>query len=198
MARIEYGLYLNGENHCYVISNTGARYAEDIEDGTFTNPPIKMSVKSLSRGWEYTFDASDNPYNHPEIQDNLAAVLQGEFPGWRLTGVNVDKNGIYLVYYTAGPEVVLDNGDESCGGQVCVHGSCTLLFEVEHTDGSPTERYRVKETKVPEIKYPDHTTREIRITEYVGSRERRELVMRGDNHGRPYHVGKQYCVITEY
>ncbi len=198
MARIEYGLYLNGENHCYVISNAGTRYAEDIVDETFTNRSIKMTVEAISHSWKYTFDASDNPYNHPEIQDNLEAVLRGELPHWRLTGVNIDKDGVYLVYYTTEPEAVLDNGEESRGGQVCVFGDYTLLFEVEHTDGSPTERYRVKETEVPKIGNPNRTTKEIQITEYVGDHKRRELVIRGDEHGHSRHMGKQYCVITEY
>lgn len=198
MARIKYGLFLNKKNHCYVISNAGAEYAEDIVDGTFTNPPIKMTVEAVSRGWEYAFDASDNPYNHPEIRDNLTAALCRELPGWRLTGVNVDREGIYLVYYTTGPEAVLDNGDESRGGQVCVYGDYSLLFEVEHADDSPTERYRIKETRVPEIKHPDRMTSEIQITEYLGHRKRRELVIRGDNHGHSGHIERQYCIITEY
>lgn len=198
MARIEYGLFLNKKNHCYVISNAGTKYAEDIVDETFTNPPIKMTVEAISHGWEYAFNASDNPCNHPALEDNLSAVLRGEFPEWRLTGINVDRDGIYLVYYTTGSEAVLCNGDESRGGQVCVYGDCTLLFEVEHAGSYPTERYRIKETKVPEIGHPNRTTREIQITEYVGNRKRRELVIRGDNHGHSGHIGRQYCIITEY
>ena len=198
MARIEYGLYLNRKNHCYVISNAGAEYAEDIVDGTFKNPPIKMTVETVSRSWERAFDASDNPYNHPEIQDNLTAALRGELPGWCLTGVNVDRDGIYLVYYTIGPEAVLDNGGKSRGGHVCVYGDYSLLFEVEHADGSPMERYRIKETRVPEIKHPDRTTSEIQITEYLGHRKYRELVIRGDDHGHSGYIGRQYCIITEY
>ena len=198
MARITYGIYLNGKDHCYVISNAETKYAEDIVDETFTNLPIKMTVEALSHSWEDTFDASDNPFNHPEIQENLEAVLRGELAHWRLTGVNVGEHGIYLVYYTTEPEVVLSSGEESRSGQVCVYGSYTLLFEVEHTDGSPAERYRITETEVPDIKHPNRMTKEVRVTEYVGKRKRRELVMRGDDHGHSQHINEQYCVVTEY
>ena len=67
MARITYGIYLNGKDHCYVISNAETKYAEDIVDETFTNLPIKMTVEALSHSWEDTFDASDNPFNTEQI-----------------------------------------------------------------------------------------------------------------------------------
>ena len=199
MARKKYGLYRNEENHCYVISNAGMKYAEDIANETFTNLPIKMVVKSFSHSWEYTFNASDNPCNHPEIQDNLIKILRGELPEWRLTGVNVSKYGIYLVYYTTGSKVISDDGSETySGGQICVYGDCTLLFEVAHSDSPLPKQYRVKVLKVPGVMDPSTKVTKVQITEYIGKRRCRTLEIREDNHGKPYIAGQQYCVITEY
>ncbi|EOS33756.1 hypothetical protein C804_01981 [Lachnospiraceae bacterium A4] len=194
MARIKYGCYLLNEQHCYVITNADTEYAEDITEESFINPPIKMTVETIDADWEDTFDAEENPFNHSNIQENLMGVLRGESPEWRLTGVNVSGNGIYLVYATTLPPEELYGGNESySGGQVIVHGNCTLLFEVVHADGLPANQYRVKVDTIA-----NHCYKRVQITEYTARRKCRELVINGENYDVPYITGQQYCVITEY
>lgn len=182
MARTTYGRYFFDENHCYVISNTGERYAEDITDKSFINPPIKMVVEATVSSLERTFDATNNPMNNPDLQDKLMSILHGGLPEWRLVGVNINSKGVYLVYDTECALAIIDE-DVYSGGQVCVYGEYTLLFEIEHPDGLPTERYRVKVAKAPAISNSSKHVTQIQITEYTGERMSRMLEMRADNHG---------------
>lgn len=191
MAKTKYGCYLFDEANCYVISNADMEYAEDTCDESFTNPPIKMTVEAMDEDWEYAFDAKENFMNHSKLQDNLMAVLRGEFPEFRLTGVNVNEDGIYLVYNsTLPPEKLWDDMEGYSGGQVLVYGSFTILFEVEHLDGSPVEQYRVK------VEDLECCKKNVQIIEYIGGRKYRKLDLSYD--APRYIPGQQYCVITEY
>lgn len=193
MARIKYGCYLFDDSSCYVISNADTDYAEDVVDETFTNPPIKMTVEEIDRDWERAFDAKENPMNHPKLQDNLMAVLRGELPEFRLTGVNVDGNSIYLVYYsTLPPEKFYDDTEGYSGGQVLVYGDYTILFETKYLDGSPTKQYRVESKKT------DKGFSRIQVTEYIGGHKHRKLEFCDSDPRIPSLPGQQYCVITEY
>lgn len=191
MARFKWDCFLLDESSCYTISNADLDYAEDVTDESFTNPPIKMTVEAAERGWD-AFDGTENSMNHTLLQENLMAVLRGELPEFRLTGVNVASDGIYLVYEsTLEPEGFIDGTTGYSGGQVLVYGDFTILFEVEHLDGSPTEQYRVEYRGKGEN---CGTT----VTEYVGGRKRRKLEFTEPGPGIPYQWGRQYCIITEY
>ncbi len=193
MARIQYGCYLLGDAHCYVITNADLDYAEDVTDESFTNPPIKMTVETVDGSWEDVFDAQENFMNHSKLQENLMAVLRGEMPEFRLTGVNINDMGVYLVYYSTLPPEKFDDGTEgSSGGQVIVCGDFTILFEVEYPDGSPSKQYRVKSKRT------GVSERQTQITEYVGGHKYRKLEFCDKHPGIPYVPGGQYCIITEY
>ena len=193
MARIKYGCYLLEDAHCYVITNADLDYAEDVTDESFTNPPIKMTVEAVDRDWESAFDAEENPMNHSKLCDNLMAVLRGEMPEFRLTGVNVDETGIYLVYYsTLPPEKFYDGTEGYSGGQILVHGNYTLLFEVAYLDGSPVKQYSVESKKA------EDGDNRIQVTEYVGGHKYRKLEFCDKHPGIPYAPGGQCCIITEY
>lgn len=193
MARIKYGCYLFEDSSCYVISNADTDYAEDVVDETFTNPPIKMTVEEIDRDWERAFDAKENSMNHSKLQENIMAILRGELPEFRLTGVNIDEDGIYLVYYsTLPPEKFYDGTEGYSGGQVLVYGNFTILFEVEYLDGSPAKQYRVESKKTGVCR------RQTQITEYVGGHKYRKLEFCDKHPGIPYVPGGQYCITTEY
>lgn len=211
MKKTTHSIFLKHMHHCYIISNADTEFAEDTVPKSFTNPPIKMSVLETDcTELQCMFSATDNNLNHPELASNLMQALRGELPGWALTGVNVAADGIYLIYRTEHKPVFVDN-DLLCGdGQVLVSGNYKLLFEVDHADGLPAERYVVEHRKVPRYvlkhrKVPDpqatgHDTYEVsivRITEFIGTSKRRLLELRSDNHGQPWEHG-QYCYITEY
>lgn len=193
MARIKYGCYLLEDLHCYVITNADLDYAEDVTDESFTNPPIKMTVEKIDRDWESAFDAEENPMNHSKLQDNLMAVLRGELPEFRLTGVNVNESGIYLVYYSTLPPEKFNDGTEGySGGQILVCGNYTILFEVEYLDGSPAKQYRVESKKIGICRH------QTQITEYLGGHRQRKLEFCDKHPSIPYVPGGQYCIITEY
>lgn len=193
MARIKYGCYLLEEAHCYVISNADLDYAEDVTDESFTNPPIKMTVEAVDGDLERAFDADENPMNHSMLQENFMAVLRGEMPEFRLTGVNIGDTGMYLVYYsTLPPEKFYDDTEGYSGGQVIVSGDFTILFEVECLDGSPSKQYRVESKKTGVC------SRQTQITEYIGGHKYRKLEFCDEHPGIPYVSGAQYCIITEY
>lgn len=211
MAKMTYGIFLEYTHHCYIISNAGTEFAEDTVPESFTNPPIKMSVLETDcTELRYMFSATDNAQNHPELVSNLMQALRGELPGWALTGVNVAADGVYLICRTEHEPVSLDD-DLLCGdGQVLVSGNYKLRFEIDHADGLPVECYEVEHSEVPQYvlehrKAPDPqaTGRDtygvsvVRITEFIGTRKRRSLELRDDNHGQPMEYG-QYCRITEY
>lgn len=212
MAKMTYGIYLDHAPHCYVISNADVEYAEDTVPESFTNPPIKMTILATdSTDLQYVFSANDNTQNHPELIGNLMQALRGELPGWALTGVNIGADGLYLIYRTEHDPVLDDDGNLCGDGQVCPYGYFKLVFEVDHADGMPVERYVVEHRKVPRYilehrKAPDPQAagRDMReehivcITEFIGTRKRRYIELRGDNHGQPFIPGKQYCLITEY
>lgn len=204
MAKMTYGIYLDHEPHCYIISNADVEYAEYIAPETFTNPSIKMTIlETETDDLKYVFDANEDFQNHPELVENLMQALRGELPGWTLTGVNVNAEGLYLIYRTE-HEPAPDDDGELCGdGVVFPQGNFKLLFEVDHADGTPVEHYEVEHCKVPrgKIKGADCTSdmvSAVYITEYVGKRKRRYIELREDNHGQPFIRGKQYCLITEY
>lgn len=162
MAKNKYDRNLLEGVNCYVISNAGLDYAEDVTDKSFTNPPIKMIVETIDRRWEDAFDAEENPMNHSKLQENLMAVLRGEVSEFRLTGVNIDEAGMYLVYYsTLPPEKLHDDTDSYSGGQVIVYGNFTILFEVDFPDGSPAKQYRVESKKTGACR------RQTQVTEYI-------------------------------
>lgn len=195
MARIKYGCYLLEDANCYVITNADLDYAEDVTDESFTNPPIKMTVEEIDMDWEHAFDAEGNPMNHSKLCDNLIAVLRGEMPEFRLTGVNVDEDGVYLVYYsTLPPEEYYDGTTGYSGGQVCICGKFTILFEVTYLDGSPAKQYRI------ESKATGKNHDKLRITEYVGGHKSRKLEFCDPPTGTPYpyNGNSVYCIITEY
>lgn len=199
-----YGIYLDHAPHCYIISNADTEYAEDTVPESFTNPPIKMTIletsdKNLSR----VFDANENFQNHPELVDNLMQALRSELPGWALIGVNVNADGLYLIYRTEHKPVLSDGGVLCDDGQVCLYGDYKLLFEVDHADGMPVERYEVEHRKIQQensegMNCTADMIHAVYITEYVGKRKRRFIELRQDNHGQPFVPGKQYCLITEY
>ncbi len=199
-----YGVYLDHESHCYIISNADAEFAEDILPETFANPSIKMTIlETETDNLEYVFSAGENPLNHPELVENLVQVLYGELPGWSLTGVNVNAEGLYLVYRTRQEPVLNDDGELCNDGVVFTTGNFKLLFEVDHADGTPIERYEVEHCKVmrrdPKSTYcTSDMINAVYITEYVGKRKCRYIELREDNHGQPFIFGKQYCRITEY
>lgn len=193
MARIKYGCYLLEDAHCYVITNADLDYAEDVTDESFTNPPIKMTVEAVGRNWERAFDAEENPMNHSKLQENLMAVLRGEMPEFRLTGVNINDTGMYLVYCSTLPPEQFNDGTEGySGGQVIVDGDFTILFEVEYLDGSPAKQYRVESKKTGVCQ------RQTQVTEYIGGHKCRKLAFCGKPPGIPYVPSGQYCIITEY
>lgn len=204
MAKMTYGIYLDHEPHCYIISNADLEFAEHIAPETFTNPSIKMTIlETETDDLKYVFDANEDFQNHPELVENLVQALRGELPGWTLTGVNVNAEGLYLIYRTQ-HEPAPDDDGKLCGdGVVFPQGNFKLLFEVDHADGAPIERYEVERRKVPRWKSrsTDHITdmvSAVYITEYVGKRKRRHIELREDNHGQSFVPGKQYCLITEY
>lgn len=193
MAKIKYGCYLFDEDNCYVISNADMEYAEDVCDKSFTNPPIKMTVEALETEWELAFDAQENYMNHSILQDNLMAVLRGELSEFRLTGVNVGEESIYLIYSsTLPPEKLWDDMEGTSGGQVFVRGEFTMLFETTFINGSPTKQYRVESRRLDDIHY------RIQVTEYIEERKHRKLEFCNDALDIPYLPGYQYCIITEY
>lgn len=211
MAKMTYGVFLEHMHHCYIISNAGLDFAEDTVPESFTNPPIKMTVlRTDSEDLRYAFSATDNDWNHPELVDNLERALRGELPGWVLTGVNVAADGIYLIYRTEHEPFVAEDGFLRGDGQVIPLGDYKLLFEIDRADGLPVERYEVEYRHVPEYvlehrEAPDpraagRDTYEVdvtRITEFIGTRKRRLLELRGDNHGQSEEHGR-HCRITEY
>lgn len=204
MAKITYGLYLDHAPHCYIISNADTQYAEDIVPDSFTNPPIKMTILEADQDeLGYMFDVNENPQNHPELVKNLTQALRGELPGWALTGVNVSADGLYLIYSTKHEPVMTDN-ELLCGdGVVFTYGNFKLLFEADHADGMPVERYEVKHCKVPRGKSKDtghvaDMVDAVYVTEYIGKRKHRYIELRKDEHSQPFIPGKQYCLITEY
>lgn len=204
MAKMTYGIYLDHEPHCYIISNADMEFAEDTLPETFANPSIKMTILEIETdNLEYVFSADEDPQNHPELVENLSQALRGELPGWALTGVNVCAGGLYLIYRTRHEPVPNDNG-ELCGdGVVFSNGNFKLLFELDRADGMPEERYEVEHCKVPRGKpkganCTSDMVSAVYITEYVGKRKRRYIELREDNHGQPFILGKQYCLITEY
>lgn len=191
MARTKYGRYLHDESFCYVISNADLEYAEDVAEESFINPPIKMTVEAISQEWERAFDAEENFMNHSKLRSNLISVLRGEQPEFRLTGVNVSADSIYLVYNSViPPEKFYDGTEGYSGGQVLVYGEFTLLFEVEYLDGSPTRQYRIESRKTNTV------FNQVQVTEYIGGHKYRKLDF-GQEPPR-YIDGMQYCVVTEY
>lgn len=212
MAKMTYGIYLDHAPHCYIISNADTEYAEETVPASFTNPPIKMIVLETDRAeLQHVFSASDNCFNHPDLVNNLMQALRGELPGWALTGVNIASNGLYLIYRTEHDTDPLVDGFLCNDGQVFPYGNYKLLFEVDHADELPIERYEVEYRNAPryvldnrkapdpqDIKRDMQEVSIVRITEYIGSRKRRLLEMRDDNHDQPCIQGKQYCLITEY
>lgn len=199
MARISYGRYLREEAHCYTISNTHDHYAEGTEE-SYQGPPIELKILECSDPLERVFSSSDGLYNHPEIVGGLRQALAGELTGWKLTGVNIAADGIYMIYSTEHPPVKSEaTGEYLADRLVTVSPShrLRLMFEIDYQDGLPAERYEV-EIAEESCKGTDGTCCVVRVTEYAGPRKRRMLEMREDNHGRPCRQGEQYCIITEY
>lgn len=211
MAKMTYGVFLEHMHHCYIISNAGLEFAEDTAPESFTNPPIKMTVLWADHDdMQYAFSANDNDLNHPELVNNLMQALRGELPGWILTGVNVAADGIYLIYRTEHEPVLSDSGLLCGDGQVLVSGNYKLRFEIDHANGLPVEYYEVEHREVPRYVLEHHNIPDpqaagrdtyevsvVRITEFIGTRKRRLLELRDDNHGQPCEYGR-YCRITEY
>lgn len=169
-----------------------------------------MTILETEGDLDYAFSANDNPFNHPELVQGAMRAIHGDLPGWYLTGVNVAADGLYLIYSTE-HEPVQDGNEWLSGGQICPYGNFKLLFEVDHADGMPVERYEVEHRKVPQYvlehrEAPDPKAAGgdtwkvsvMRITEFIGTRKRRLLELRSDNHGQVFIPGKQYCLITEY
>lgn len=195
MARIRYGVYLLEANHCYVITNTENDYAETDTDDAYLNPGIQMSLLAHNDSALKKMFSTEY-YDDPEyFRENLIQVVQGRLPGWKLSGVNIAIDGIYLIYHYISPHSPTDNTLWNTG-TIFVFGKYNISFTVNCGEGQPIKRYDLSVNE----EESDKTSRIqiICITEFIDGHKIRKLEMRSDNHNKPTPNGQQYCIITEY
>lgn len=197
MARIRYDRYLQDVDELISISNADNDRSVDITPETFENPPIKFAILEAG-GTEDPFTQfsveGDNEIKR-ELSENVANLLRGQLPGWRLIGADFSPTCFSMYCVAVRPE-----GGENCGNirydWASLHfvsfKQVKMEIEADYADILPPRRY-VAEMDVTEKKSGDDILHVI-VTEYLGKRKVRRMEF---TEGEETEQG-QLCHIIEY